>query len=360
MFQHFCWFSWEVDIDIRDWILLLSLPAAGLLAGFVFERLALKRIRVLAARTEWIWDDILINSFKKLSIPAFVLLGAYAALHFIPIKPALLAWAQKAIYSVWALLATVFLARLIKTLVHRSVTPIGSTIPSVSILSYLVSAVVYAVGLLVIFQSLGISITPLLTTLGVGGIAVALALQETLSNFFSGIHVLVSRQIRPGDFIKLENGPEGTVEDITWRNTTIRTLPNNLVIVPNAKIASSIITNYTLPDPEMAVLVNLGVAYGSDLEKVERVTIETSREAFSVCEGAAPGFDPFIRYHTFGDFAIQFTVILRAKKFVDQYLLKHVFIKRLAERYREAGIEIPFPIRTVHMAPPGSKEASVD
>ena len=180
----------------------------------------------------------------------------------------------------------------------------------------------------------------------------SLALQDTLSNLFSGLQITMSRQINPGDYVRLDTGEEGYVTDITWRNTTIRALPNNMVVVPNAKLAGAIVTNYYLPQQEMAVLVQVGVAYESDLKKVETVTIETGREVMQEVPGGVPEFEPFIRYHTFADFSINFTVILRAREYVDQYLIKHEFVKRLHQRYNREGITIPFPIRTVHL--PGS------
>jgi small-conductance mechanosensitive channel len=121
-----------------------------------------------------------------------------------------------------------------------------------------------------------------------------------------------------------------------------------MVLVPNAKLAQAIVTNYYFPDKEMAVLVNLGVHYHSDLKKVETVTCEVAKEVMKELPGGVPEFDPFIRYHTFGDFSINFTVILRAKEFVDQYLIKHEFIKRLHERFAEEGIVIPYPIRAIN------------
>ena len=155
--------------------------------------------------------------------------------------------------------------------------------------------------------------------------------------------------------MRLETGEEGYVIDITWRNTTIRALPNNIIIVPNSKLASAVIVNYYLPQREMAVLVQVGVSYDSDLEEVERVTVEVAKEVMREVEGGVPEFEPFIRYHTFADFSINFTVILRAREFVGQYLIKHEFIKRLHKRYQQEGIEIPFPIRTVYMKDEGAQ-----
>jgi small-conductance mechanosensitive channel len=222
-------------------------------------------------------------------------------------------------------------------------------LPSTSIFRNLTATVVFLVGALVVLDTLGISITPILTALGVGGLAVALALQDTLSNLFAGIQIIASRQVRIGDYIKLESGEEGYVTDIRWRNTTVRALPNNMILIPNSKLASTITTNYYMPEKEMAVLVQVGVAYDSDLQKVEQVTIDVGKEVMREVQGGIPEFQPFIRYHTFSDSSINFSVILRGKEFVDQYLIKHEFVKRLQRRYQQEGIEIPFPIRTVYM-----------
>ncbi|CUS87009.1 Small-conductance mechanosensitive channel [Candidatus Kryptonium thompsonii] len=222
-------------------------------------------------------------------------------------------------------------------------------LPSTSLFVYLTRIIVFIIGILIILHSLGISITPILTALGVGGLAVALALQDTLSNLFAGLHIILTRQIKPGDYIKLETGEEGYVVDITWRNTTIRELPNNYIIIPNLKLAQAIVKNHYLPDREISVTVQLGVSYDSDLEKVERVTIEVAKEVMMEVPGGIPEFQPFIRYHTFGDFSINFTVIMRCREFTDQYLIKHEFIKRLHKRYKDEGIIIPFPIRTVYI-----------
>lgn len=222
---------------------------------------------------------------------------------------------------------------------------------SASILGIIVRAVVFTIGALVILHDLGISITPIVTALGVGGLAVALALQGTLANLFAGLQLLASRQLRVGDFVKLGSGEEGFVADITWRNTTIKALPNHLIVVPNVKLADSILLNYDQPDPEVAVLVQVGVSYGSDLEKVESTTVATAREVMRDLQPGIKDFDPFVRFHTFGPSSIDMSVIMRAVQFTDRYELKHTFIKKLHWRYRAEGITIPFPMRTVRLEP---------
>lgn len=216
-------------------------------------------------------------------------------------------------------------------------------------LEVLTKIVMVAVGGMLILDNLGISLTPILTTLGIGSLAVAIGLQDTLGNFFAGLYIKADRPIEIGHYVRLQSGGEGYVERIGWRSTRIRMLPDNMVVVPNSKLVQDNITNYYLPDKELAVLVEVGVAYGSDLEKVERVTVEVAREVLKTVPGGVRDFEPLIRYHGLGQSTIDFTAVLRAREFTDGTLLKHEFIKRLHVRYAAAGIVFPFPTRTVYI-----------
>lgn len=322
---------------------------SGIIIGIVLENILLSRLAKLAAKTTWKGDDIIVRAFKGIILFWGIAAGAYFALHYAPLSINVKLSGNKVIFSAVVLSAAMLLGRITVGFIKTKTSHIAAAAPTASIVANLLRVIIYIVGILIILETLGISITPLITALGVGGLAVALALQETLSNFFAGIQVIVSRQVRTNDYIKLSTGEEGYVSDITWRNTTIRALSNNMIVVPNTKIASSIVTNYHLPEKEMSVLVELGVSYDSDLKQVEKVTIETAKEVLKEVTGAVREFDPFIRYHTFDNSSINFSVILRGHEFTDQYLIKHEFIKALHERYKELNIEIPFPIRTVYL-----------
>lgn len=322
----------------------LALIAGSIVLGFILEKILLFELKRLTKKTKWRGDEVLVGSLHGIVLYGTILVGVYFSLFYLTINPFVFSTIQKSLLAATILLATVATARIAVGLVHVYVKGI---LPSTSIFTNITRLIVYALGLLVILQSLGVSITPLLTALGVGGLGVALALQDTLSNLFAGIHIIASKQVRAGDFIRLDTGEKGSVSDINWRNTTINDLPNNNIIVPNAKLASSVITNYYQPEREMSVLVEVGVSYDSDLEKVEQITLDVASEVLNSLSGGVSEFKPFIRYHTFGDSSINFTVILRVKEFADQYVIKHEFIKKLHERYRDEKIEIPFPIRTI-------------
>jgi small-conductance mechanosensitive channel len=323
--------------------------AGSIVIGIIFEVIVLRKLKKLAEASSWKFDDAIINSLKGMTVLWFLAGGVYGAELELGLPANYTGIINKILLVVVIFSITIVAARISVGLLAAYTSKIGSDFPSISIFNNIIYVLVIIMGVLVIIQSLGISIAPILTALGVGGLAAALALQDTLSNLFSGIHIIASRKVRPGDYVKLQSGEEGYVTDITWRNTSIRALPNNIIIVPNSKLSSTVITNYHQPISEMSVLVDVGVAYDSDLEKVEEVTKNVALEVMREVNGGVPSFDPFIRYHTFDDSSINFSVILRASEYVNQNVIKHEFVKRLHKRYKMEGIEIPFPIRTLYV-----------
>ena len=140
---------------------------------------------------------------------------------------------------------------------------------------------------------------------------------------------------------------EGTITDITLRNTTLIDRSNNTIVVPNAELAIATIVNYSIPTPNLRVKVDCGVAYDSDLDRVEELVISTAKEIMHNVKGAIPDFEPRMRFHTFGASSIDFTVVMRAANFSAQHMVRSEFVKLLKKRFDENNIEIPFPIRTI-------------
>jgi len=334
-----------------DLVIPLTVFLITIASGYILRKILFKKLIRLTQNTTFNIDNIIIESIKGPFIIWFIMLGIYLGLEVSKATEEteeIVNIAGKILFILGTFSVTIALTNIFTKIIKAYSGKIQTALPLTSLTQNIGRIVIFAIGLLVILNSLGISITPILATLGVGGLAVALALQDTLSNLFAGVHITIAKQVRIGDYIKLESGEEGYVTDINWRTTEIKMLPNNMVLVPNEKLTRAIITNYYLPDKEMAVLVNLGVHYNSNLKKVEKITCEVAKEVMQEVSGGVSEFEPFIRYHTFDDSSINFTVILRAKEFVDQYLIKHEFIKRLHERYRKEGIVIPYPIRAIN------------
>ena len=323
------------------WLTPLAFIAAGLILGLIFERIVLVRLHKMAERTEWKGDDIIIAGIRGLTTLWFLLLGLYGALLNITLPVHIHVMGQKLLMVIFIVSATLAAAKIIAGLVALAGAGADSQdVKTASILRNVARIVVFSIGLLIVLQSLGISITPILTALGVGGLAVALALQPTLGNLFAGIQILASKQIRPGDYVKIDGGHEGTIEDITWRTTLIRSPANNSVIVPNSNLATAIVTNLHTPTREIGVTVPVVVAMNSDLEKVERVAREVARGVLKNTSGAVSNYEPLVRFNQFGDFGIKFNVILRAQTVGDQFVLQHEFIKRLQKRFAEEEIQL--------------------
>ena len=209
---------------------------------------------------------------------------------------------------------------------------------------------VYAIGTLIAIDNLGVSISPILAGLGIGGLAVALAVQPTLSNFFAGTYVVTEGELKAGDFIELDGGPSGYVESVGWRSTKIRSRFNNLVIIPNSRMAESIVTNYFSPTPAMNVIVTCGVSYESDLEQVENIALEEAAALVKESTHSIKDMDPFFGFSNFGDSNIDFFIFLQAVDRNGTFILKSQLMKRIHSRFTAEGIEINYPVRKLVLA----------
>jgi small-conductance mechanosensitive channel len=335
----------------RSWIALLGWSAVTIAAtwvvGHVLAALARRQAQRLASTGRSRWLQAAADAMRR-PLPWWCLVvGAWLAAGYWPLTPQARLLVDQAAFLLIVGSMTLVAAGLGSRVVDRYSAALAHALPATSLTKNIVWAATVIGGGLVMLNGLGLSITPMLAALGVGGLAVALALQEPLANFFAGVFVTLARQIRVGDYVRLDSGQEGYIVDFSWRSTRLRMLANNLIVVPNARLAQAIVVNHHLPSEDLAVLVEVGVEYSSDLRHVERVVTDVGCRVMNETAGGVKDFEPFIRYHTFAESSVNFTVVLRAREFVDQYLIKHEFIKLLHDRFREEGIVIPFPIRTI-------------
>jgi small-conductance mechanosensitive channel len=333
-------------IDILLWV--IPLPV-GWFIGKILKITLFPVLYRHAKRTENNLDDALINAASRVAVPLFWIIGIWLAYHNSSLLNDYKTQIKTATEVFSVLIGTWTLSHLVTDLAQIYIFRVSTSLPNTSIFTNLLKIIVYSVGVVFVMHVLGIPIAPALTALGVSGLAVALALQDTLSNLFAGLQMLAAKKIKPGDYVKLEGGDEGFVRDIAWRNTTITALGNHLIIVPNSTMAEGIVKNYILPDSQNSVLVSVGVSYDSDLKQVERIAIEVGMQIQKSIEGAVEDHVPFVRFNEFADSSINFKIILRSRDFTSQYMMTHEFIKALHERFNKEGIEIPFPIRTVHL-----------
>src|SRR5487761_393759 len=364
---------------VMTWLIPAGLLVAATLIGWVVERLVEHWAKRLSRRIKHSRESMVAHAVRGHITFWGFLLGvglAYdaltalykrnqAGLPTVLFSDAAITYIHDALLSLFLISFTFMLAGVVTALIVASSATTAR--PVVSLVTNVTRFVVLVIGFMLVLSVFGVSITPWLTTFGVAGLAVSLALQATLTDLVSGMLLLATRQSTVGDYVKLFTGEEGYVADISWRTTTIRQLSNNIIIVPNSKMTSASLTKFDTTSPTTSVTLDIGVSYSSDLDQVERVTTEVAQEVMQTVQGGMPDFQPFIRYNLLGDYSVKFTVIMQAHEVTDQSLIKHEFIKRLRKRYHEEGITIPYPIQTVQLreAPssataPGSHQASAN
>lgn len=333
-------------------IVPLGFVVAGLVIGVVVEAFMLPAIcAALERRAQRTAASLLDAPRGALTLWATAL-GARFAIDGYALGPHERLLATQGLGLLMLFAVTLAAARIAKRLVDIYLRRHRDAIPAASLFTSLTAAAIWVIGLLLALQSIGIAITPVLTALGVGGLAVALALQPTLANLFSGLQIIASRQIRPGDFIQLETGGEGYVTDITWRTTTIRDAAEHLIVVPNAKLAQASFTSFAMPAQQASVVIPVLIGYDSDLEAVERAALEVAREVIEASGAQLDGFEPSVRFTEFTNENIKLNIFVRAGDSVDPPRLRSDLIKRLHARFRHDGIRSPFPARTAEPAPP--------
>lgn len=335
--------------DLKQFFIPLIVAAVTFLVLIILRAIAFKLLHRWAEKTHTKLDDIIIASLKLPSFFWCVAISLYLGIGVSTLPEKYLFYITRAIYIILVFSITLVAANLSGKIFRNYIQASNLPVPTTGLFYGLLKGVILILGFLVILSIMGVSITPLITALGVGGLAVALALQDTLANLFAGLHILVERSIRVGDFIRLETGQEGYVEDITWRTTRIKMLPNNIVVIPNSKLSQSIVTNYYLPEKRMAVSIPVGVSYDSDPEKIERILLDIAEKAIGNVEGLLGEPKPVVRFSGFGEDSLGFTLVFHVREVTDQFLVQHELRKLIFKRFREEGVEIPFPQRVVHI-----------
>jgi small-conductance mechanosensitive channel len=313
------------------------------------------RAALVRALRQWLGPTnalhVLLHAVRFPSILWCVVVGLFVAIQTVELLPRRMATQLNLLLEGAVILSATFtVAGVLGTLVaaagERRALGVGVT----GLARAAVRVVVLVIGGLILLDAVGVRITPLLTALGVGGLAVALALQDTLSNLFAGVHLLADRPIRVGDYVKIADSIEGHVVDVGWRSTRVRMLQNNVVIVPNKRVAESVIVNYDMPERRMAIQLVVGVGYDSDPDRVEALLTDEGRRAAGEVPGLLAEPAPLARLSPgFGVSSLDFTLSCQVTGFVEQYAVLHELRKRILRRLRAEGIEIPYPTRTVEL-----------
>ena len=327
----------------------------GIILGIIFKRYIHSRLKTVAKKSSWAGDDAVLDAIEPHIVLWFFLGGLSIASSNIDSVNVSNVFLKNIInnyvsqFLVIVLIGSVTLAagKLAVSLFDLWARDQEKGFPSTTMFTNFVRIAIYVIGLLIILDSLNISIAPMITALGVGGLAISLALKDTLSDVFAGLHILLSKKVQVGDFVQIDTGDMGYVQNISWRNTTIMERTNNIIHIPNTRLSSAIIKNFDSGDPSFSIKIPVGVGYDSDLEEVEKVTQEVIDEIQTSMDETNKNYEPAMRFQSFGESSINLMVYFRGNRYGDQNPIINTFIKLLHKKYADTGIEIPFPMRTI-------------
>jgi small-conductance mechanosensitive channel len=339
------------------WIEPAAAFAATALISLLARHFLLRALRAWANRAKSRPGTILLDALRLPTLIGIAILAVHFAIQASRLPDAITRRGPTYLAALWVVFFTVVCMRLARDLAHYY----GSGIPGAqhvtSLTQNLAQGAVMIIGILQMLRLFGYGITPILTALGVGGLAVALALQDTLSNLFAGFYISVAGQVRIGDYIKLNTGEEGYVADITWRSTVIRSPNNYFIIVPNTKLGQANVTNYHLPAKPITASLQVTVSYDSDPDRVERLLLDVALQGSREIAGALPDPPPAVAFDPgFAESGLGFTVSFQVTEFTAQFGARNELRKRILRRFRQEGIAIPFPTRTVRLVNPAGPE----
>ena len=329
------------------WLSPVLIIFAAILFGLIFKKFIHSKLKRFTELSDWEGDDILLESVESQIVLWSFLFSLFLVFKDLSINPEYSKYILIIIKIILIASITHSMAKLILGLFNLWSNKQSGGFPSTTIFTNIVKITIYVIGLLIILDSVDISIAPMLTALGVGGLAVSLALKDTLSDVFAGLHILLSKKVQPGDFVSLDSGEMGYIQNITWRNTKMLERTNNILHIPNTKLSSAIVKNYDSGDPSFSVKVFMGVDYNSDLEHVEKITMDVANELHQTLEETNKLSKPSFKFRGFGESSIDFAIYFRGNKYGDQNPIIHQFIKKIHKRFKEESIQIPYPIRTI-------------
>jgi small-conductance mechanosensitive channel len=335
-----------LSIAIENWLNLGASIILALVVGLLISRLVFYGLEKAAAKTETKYDDAFVKVIRSQISLVFIVVGFQIGTLRLPfINVTVKQWLNQLYIAIYVVAATIILWHLIDLVVEwyqNEVEPQRDTHQTDTLLLLMhrmARVLLVTISLIMLLSLYNINVNAMIAALGVGGLALSLAAQDTLSNIISGIMIMLDQPFRVGDRIEIRGlGTWGDVVDIGLRSTRIRTRDNRLVIVPNNSISTDQIVNYTYPDPQYRIQIEIGVGYGQDIEKVRKIIID----AVSQVEGVLPYLPVDALYVEMGPSAMTFRVRWWIDSYVDTRRMFDRVNTALQNALDEAGIEMPF------------------
>jgi len=340
--------------DLNYIYALVTLVSGILLA--IIVRFIVRWLEAKAEETETKWDDIIIAAIGTPLQVTIVAIAVYAALTFVGIMPLNYPGVldDQIVLAFWIIMG----AWIISSFLHDVIAIYGHELAEksdsdwddrlVELLELIVKWLVWFAALMAILSVFEVNITPFLAGAGIAGLAVALAAQDIISNFFGGAIITIDKPFKVGDRVKVDQY-YGDIMNVGPRSTRLKTLDYQIVTIPNNKITTNVIVNYSEPDEKLRITIPVSAAYGTDVDAVKNLLLEIARESISKTDFLLADPAPKVFFIEFADSSLKFVLYVWARKYNLPDEVKDSINSLIATRFAEAGIEIPFPQMEVRL-----------
>jgi small-conductance mechanosensitive channel len=324
--------------------IIIGIIVAGLARSFV------RSLKKYAETTNTHWDDILIAAFGTPVQVGIVAVSVYIALKYFGIVPEQYSWviSDEVLNSVYILLGTWIASSLAHNIIliyghdlaEKGESPLDDRL--IEFLELTARYVIWFIGIMLILVNLDINITPFLATAGIVGLAFALAAQDLISNFYGGAIITIDKPFKVGDRVKVDQY-YGDVVDIGPRSTRFKTQDNQIITIPNNKITTNYVINYSEPDQTLRISIPVSVAHGNDPKRVKEVLLDIARTVIQQTGYLLEKPSPQAFFIEFGGSGLNFILYVWARKYDLTDEIKDAINSQITERFASEGFEIPFP-----------------
>jgi len=329
-------------------IVLLAFLVFGYILSIIYKYVFL----LISKRTDTDIDDIIVKKARNPILSFVVIIGIKALIAALELYGSTIDNIGKMLDSVLILIFAYLIIIIFDTLVQgtkskwkkRTHSKYGDTIlPIVEKVAFIFLLVIAVIAVLDVW---GIEIAPFLAGLGIAGLAVGLAVQDSLKDFVGGINLILDNTYKVGDKVKLDSGETGKIYSISIRSTRIKTYDNNVIIIPNHVMADSKIINYAQPMSLERGEVPFGVIYGSNVEKTKEIALKAVMGIDTIIDDPPPS----VEFLELADFSLNFRALFWLKNYEDKWDTERLVVQRIYDNLNKEGIEFAFPTRTIHIS----------
>jgi len=336
--------------DVFQFISGMATFVITVIIAFLAKLILKQVLKPLAKKTKTKIDDLIIKSLSSIIFYIVLLLGLKVGLQYLELRENIQTVFESVINTLLILAVSLLLLKIIgnfaqqwmKEWKFRTKTTADERL--IPLFQKILKAIVIILAVIFVFNAWKINISPLLTTVGIAGLAIGLAVKDTLSNILGGLQLVLDKTFKVGDKVQLESGEMGTILDIGLRSTKLKTYDNEMIYIPNGYLANAKIKNFTHPDVSIRVNVNFGVVYGSDTEKVQKVVLEAVKKIENVIEQP----EPVVQFLKMSDSSLDFVARAWVKSYKEAYSTQLKMTDEIYNALNKANIGIPFPTRTVY------------